>query len=183
MLKSKKFWVIAIASASFLCVAACAVCVVVTGIGQVGYSMLASSIRTGEGQLAPDFEASTLDGGTVKLSELRGKPVILSFGASWCPDCQLEAPILQKLAEDYSNIQIVMVDTKEDVQLVRSFVSKYGLTFTVALDQDGSIARQYLIYAIPSVYFIDQDGVIKKRFIEKIDQSQLDQALEAIGAR
>src|SRR5262245_20916160 len=79
-------------------------CLAVVGLGVFGpkihASMLAgSSLQVNE--VAPDFELSTLTGETVRLSQFRGQPVLLTIGAAWCPDCQREAPLLQQIHEDH----------------------------------------------------------------------------------
>jgi peroxiredoxin len=183
MSKSRKFWAITAASCGGLCLAACAVCAGLIVLSQLGDVEMDLKSKLMEGQAAPDFVAVTLGGRAFKLSELRGTPVVLDFSTTWCPNCQVEAPQLQKVAKKYTSVAVVLVDSEEDVQLVNAFAAKNGLTFTIALDTDGSIANRYYIYAIPSLFFIDSNGIILKRFVGALDQAQMDQALAEIGVK
>ena len=119
-----------------------------------------------EGFAAPDFTLDTLDGQSVTLSDLRGKAVVINLWAAWCPPCRAEMPALQAAYEMDRDrgLEILAVDmTYQDrEQDVLRFVQDFGLTFTVALDRDGTVARQYLLRALPSTFFVGPDGVIRK---------------------
>jgi peroxiredoxin len=119
-----------------------------------------------QGFAAPDFTLDTLDGQSVTLSDLRGKAVVVNLWASWCPPCRAEMPALQAAyeADRERGLEILAVDmTYQDrEQDVLRFVQDFGLNFTVALDRDGTVARQYLLRALPSTFFVGPDGVIRK---------------------
>ena len=133
------------------------------------------------GGAAPDFELSALDGSTVRLSQLKGQPVILSFGASWCPDCRAEAPLLQSLHEAHPEIAILMVDSNEGEDVVRNYASEFGMTHPVLLDRDGKVSKLYQIYAIPTEFFIDSEGIIRTMLIESVTTKLLADKLPSIG--
>lgn len=119
-----------------------------------------------EGFLAPDFTLETLDGGTIALSELRGRPVVLNLWASWCPPCRAEMPALQaayRLDGPNGLVVLAVNTTFQDREAdAAAFVEEFGLTFPIALDRDGVVSRQYLLRALPSTYFIGPDGVIDR---------------------
>src|SRR5690606_10049760 len=101
-----------------------------------------SSVDMSQIQYAADFELTTLDGDQVRLSDLKGKKVMVNFWATWCPPCIEEMPDLQNFYEKHkdNNIEILAVNlTSEDdgVEAVRSFVTDFRLTFPVPLDVDG----------------------------------------------
>lgn len=119
----------------------------------------------GIGLQAPDFELETLEGKTVKLSELQGKKVMLNFWATWCPPCKAEMPFMEKFyqeAGDEIEIIAINIDTKNDVA---GFAKEMGVTFPILLDKDEQVMKTYQILSIPTTYFIDQDGLIQHKFI------------------
>lgn len=132
------------------------------------------------GQLAPDFTLTDLEGKTVKLSDLRGRAVLLNFWASWCPPCRAEMPDLQEAHEQYGDdIRILAVNIQEDREVVKDFVREFGLTFTVLLDSDGSVARTYRIAAIPTSFFIDRSGIIRLRWVGALSKQALEAGIRA----
>src|SRR5258706_10838330 len=130
------------------------------------YSLNNSSLKVGD--VAPDFELISLSGETMRLSQFIGQPILLSIGASWCPDCRVEAPLLQKLHEDHPELVILLVDTKESPDVVQNFVDEFSMTHPVLLDQDGSVSKLYQVFAIPTEIFIDKDGIIQAKIIESV---------------
>lgn len=116
------------------------------------------------GSRAPDFQLQSLDGETVALSDLRGKPVMLNFWATWCGPCRLEMPFIQEIFEDKAwadRLEITTVNVGEESSQVENFMEHYGLSFHVLLDKDTSVAQNYNIRGIPTTFFIDKNGIIK----------------------
>ena len=94
------------------------------------------------GDMAPDFEMEFTDGQKTKLSELRGKIVILQFTASWCSVCRLEMPHLEKdVWQNYKdqNVLLIGVDRDEPLETVIAFQKKIGTTYPLALDPGANI--------------------------------------------
>lgn len=113
------------------------------------------------GQQAPDFELFNLSNQPVKLSDYRGKKVLLNFWASWCPPCRQEMPDLQKLFKNnQTEINIVAVNIGEDKATVFDYALSNKLSFPILLDSNRSISQQYLVRGIPSSYFLDENGII-----------------------
>ncbi|MFS0575461.1 TlpA disulfide reductase family protein [Sporosarcina sp. 179-K 3D1 HS] len=130
-----------------------------------------------KGEIPPDFELTTLDGETVKLSEMKGKKVVLNFWGSWCPPCKAEMPHMQKYYKKNAvkdNVEFLAVNLtsgeKKGLPAVEQFVDAYGLTFPIPLDETGEIAQQYQVMIIPTTYFIGTDGVIFHRHIGPMDE-------------
>lgn len=116
------------------------------------------------GFLAPDFELSTLDGKTIKLSDLRGQAVLVNLWATWCPPCRAEMQTLETVYQDYQDqgftILAVNMTSQDDAQKILPFIQERGLTYPVLLDKDGSVAKAYQMKSLPSSFFINRDGTI-----------------------
>ncbi|WP_066062644.1 TlpA disulfide reductase family protein [Neobacillus soli] len=117
------------------------------------------------GAMAPNFELKTLTGDKVKLSDLKGKKVMLNFWATWCGPCKAEMPEMEKFSkhkEDDVVILAVNIDPQLDVQ---GFVDENKITFPILLDADDIVNEKYQIISIPTTYFIDSKGIIQDKFI------------------
>lgn len=111
---------------------------------------------------AIDFTLKDLDGNPVRLSDFRGKIILLNFWATWCPECRIEMPSMQKLHsrfKDY-NFVLVSISIKESASEVKNFFKKYKLTFIGLLDSDGEVGSQMAIRAIPTTFILDKNGKI-----------------------
>ena len=114
------------------------------------------------GKRAPDFTLQTLDGTEISLSDLRGQAVLLNFWATWCGPCRAEMPEFQQIytLEKERGFTIVAVDFQEQAPQVENFVSEFGLTFTIALDEDGEVSEDYRINSWPTTFLVDGNGII-----------------------
>ena len=125
------------------------------------------------GSLAPElttsrsdgstFQLTDLDGKPIRLAELRGKAVWLNFWASWCPPCQAETPVLREIATTYRDrgLAIIGVEVQETVEDGRRYVQRYGLPYSIGADVSGEIFHLYRVFALPTQFLIDGDGVIR----------------------
>ena len=105
-----------------------------------------------------------LDGKAVRLADLRGRPVWITFWASWCPPCQAETPTIRDLAEAYApqGLAVVGISVQEATEEdVRAYAEKYGLRHTIAADLAGDVFRRYRVFGLPTHYFLDGEGVIR----------------------
>ena len=143
-----------------------------------GSSTVSAQLRDGKRPLAPDFTLDTLEGRTFTLSSTRGMPVVLNFWASWCGPCKDEAPVLAELAHRYGGkLDIVGVNSQDDIGDARSFAHRYGLDFTVVHDT-GSVYRKWGLGGLPETFVIAPGGKVVKHFPGQITGSDLEQALQ-----
>lgn len=114
------------------------------------------------GALAPRFSLPYLtSSGTLNLATLRGRPIVLSFWASWCEPCKAEAPTLERLYKIYAKRGVVFVgiDTNDAEADARHFVKTHGITYPVVRDVDGLVAsNSYDIANLPTMFFVDRSG-------------------------
>jgi len=119
-----------------------------------------------QGFLAPDFELQTLDGETIKLSNLRGQAVLINLWATWCPPCRAEMPAIEKIYNEYQDQGLVVLAVNMTYQDAYSdiapFIDEYGLTFPVLLDETSKVGTAYQLRSLPSSFFIDRDGIISE---------------------
>jgi len=147
---------------------------------QLGVDLTGVTAKEGldKGDLAPDFILTTLEGEQVKLSDYRGKKVVLNFWATWCHPCRAEMPHMQNYYEDFAqeeNVEILAVNLTngDTVSKVEEFVNDYGLTFPIPMDEEGSTGEMYEVITIPSSYIIDSSGNIQNKIQGPMDDQML----------
>lgn len=135
------------------------------------------------GKPAPDFTATTIEGKKVTLSELRGHPVWLTVGASWCQPCRAENPDVEATYEKYrgQGLKLLAVFIQDNRSDIEAYAERAGLTYPKVDDSDGRIASSYRIVGIPSHFFIDSSGVLREIRISSLDPSTMDENLAEIG--
>ncbi|NWL88022.1 hypothetical protein DMN77_10520 [Paenibacillus sp. 79R4] len=121
-------------------------------------------------QAAPDFELRDLDGNTVRLSDYRGKTVVLNFWATWCRVCQAEMPHLEKFYRDQQDRNVVLLSVNATSQersdeLVGKYANQEGLSFPIVLDESGEVLRDYAVTAYPTTYIIDPSGTLRNQYL------------------
>jgi peroxiredoxin len=126
------------------------------------------------GALARDFIAMSPDGQWLRLSDLRGKPVVLNFWATWCVSCLTELPLLRDLQTRLggpSAIEVVAVNTGERVEDVAAFLEQLEApAFRIAMDPSAAVADAYGVYGLPLTVFIDASGIIRARYPGQLDE-------------
>lgn len=117
------------------------------------------------GKQAPDFTLKTLNGGDLSLNQYRGTdPALVFFWATWCPHCREELRLLSTMTETLqkSGIKIVLVNLEENPRLVRAYVDKLKLPYNVFLDETSKVGEQYSVIGLPTVFFVNKDGVVMR---------------------
>ncbi len=116
------------------------------------------------GDRAPDFAAAALSGGgTVGLSEYRGKIVYLDFWASWCAPCLTAIPMIDDLRKEFpsDDFQVVAVNVDSDPGKAKRFLAKHPVGYPSATDPKGMLPKQFDIQTMPTSFIIDRNGVIR----------------------
>ncbi len=135
------------------------------------------------GQPAPGFTATTVDGQPVSLDDLRGRTVWLLFGATWCTNCQDEAPHVQAVHEARDDVVIVAVYVGEDAKTVSRYADKEGLTYLQVADPDKRLGSTYRAQAIPRHVLVDADGIVRRIDVGAVDEATADARLDELSAR
>jgi peroxiredoxin len=116
------------------------------------------------GSPAQDFTVTTIDGKQVSLSQFRGQPVWIVFGASWCSGCQAEVPDIEAAYKEYGpkGLVILGINITEDSNTVRDYAKRVGITNLMAADPESAVADAYRVSAIPAHFYVDKDGVLRE---------------------
>jgi len=140
------------------------------------------TVGLNQGDLAPDFTLTELNGRDMSLSDLRGQAVILNFWATWCFPCREEMPLLDKeyQAKKEDGLVVVGVNVGESPTQVQEFVDEIGVTFPIWLDQSQQVSRRYRVFGLPSTFFIDREGVIQSFYLGQLREKQLRQGVSQI---
>ncbi len=138
-----------------------------------------------KGFFAPDISLATPGGEKISLAQLRGKAVILNLWATWCPPCRAEMPAIEKYYELYRDQGLVVLGVNETAQEynpldIVPFVSEYGLTFPILLDETGEVARKYNLHYLPSSFFINRDATIEEVVVGPVSEALLQTYIEDI---
>lgn len=127
------------------------------------------------GNIAPDFELEALDGKKVKLSDYKGKKVMINFWATWCPSCRAEMSDKQKVFEDHDVVilGINLLQTEKSLATVEKFIADFGLSYPILLDKKSEVADLYGVQPIPTSFFIDTEGRISHISIGPLNEAML----------
>ena len=135
------------------------------------------------GSPAPDFTLPGLDGRRVTLSSFRGRPVVLTFFASWCHPCEEDMPILERAQHDAGDrIAVIGVNYQDFPDDTRAFVQRLGIRFPTLVEDstDNPVAQRYDVHAMPDTVFIDAHGIVRDRLFGTVAQHDLESAVAAL---
>ncbi len=131
---------------------------------------------------APDFALAALDGGTVALEDLRGRPVVLNFWATWCQPCIVEHPVLIRAARQWQGrahfIGVVYHDERDAIE---RFIESRGSWGRTLLDPDSEVAIRYGVYGAPETFIIDPSGVVRRKVTGAMSMAQLESMLAEVS--
>jgi thiol-disulfide isomerase/thioredoxin len=118
---------------------------------------------------AADFELQDMDENKIKLSDYKGKVVLLNFWATWCPPCVREMPSMERLQQeiDADSFKVIAINQMEDADQVFAFTGQLTVdpTFEILFDKTSSVSREYAVRGLPTTYLIDKQGMIRYRAV------------------
>lgn len=142
----------------------------------------AETVAPSIGNTAPDFELANLTGQTIRLNNLRGRPVLINFWATWCGYCLQELPTIEKYYERYSsNLVVLAVEVGDSMDDVRSVVAKYGFKFPVLRDPDSHVFNRYRLDSFPVTFILNAKGVVMVRHLGFMTEDNLVNYLSEVG--
>ncbi len=136
------------------------------------------------GKPAPDFELKQIDDTTVRLSDLKGKPVWINFWASWCPPCRAENPDIEAVYNKHKAEGLVLVAPAigEGADSVASYMERADLHYPVGADTTTQIAANYRVLGIPTHIFVDREGIIREIRVGAMSEKTMEKKLSEILA-
>ncbi len=148
---------------------------------------LQSGMQSGmpkEGEAIPDFELPTLDGRKVRLSALRGSPVLINFWATWCAPCKQEMPLL---VEQYNwnkgkGLRVLAIDTlaNDNIDDMQAFAKQFNMNFDVLVDKTDAVAGGWDVMGLPTTFFVKSDGTVAKVQVGQMTADQLKEYMQLI---
>lgn len=157
----------------------------VAAAGDVTVQGMPRSAPLQPGEQVPSFTAPELTGGTVAWGDYLGDPAVLSVWAAWCPHCQAELPVLDRVMEDYPDVGLVTVVTAIGAQpgpTPEEFMRENGLEFPVAVDDaNGTLAAGLGITGFPTLYFVNPDGSVALELGGEVDEQTLRTVLDQLS--
>ncbi|VAX15784.1 hypothetical protein MNBD_NITROSPINAE03-1871 [hydrothermal vent metagenome] len=111
---------------------------------------------------SPQLSLQKTSGGKISLSELKGRPVMVNFWATWCVPCRREMPVLDRFLKDRkeTGLEILLVNYKESKKIVDDFMEKKDFSFKILMDESGEAANKFGVFGLPTTYFISRQGDI-----------------------
>ena len=135
---------------------------------------------------APDFTMQDSDGKEVKLSEFKGKPVVLNFWTSWCSFCKEEMPYFETAYKEHGqDVQFIMLNVAKSERTEgegQKYIQSSNYTFPVFYENEGKVMNLYGLRGFPATIFIDKNGNIAERNIGIITQDKLNEKIKALIA-
>ena len=119
------------------------------------------------GQPVSEIVLPDLEGRDFRLSELRGKIVLINFWASWCPPCVDEMPSLERLhrALQHKGLEVVAISVDDSIEVIERFRRENDLSFTMLFDEDAKVAHGFQTFKYPETYIVDRDGRLLSKIV------------------
>lgn len=164
----------------------------------LGFSLVFAPLSAAQrpGDAAPEFTLANGSGAVVRLSDYRGKPVLLNFWATWCLPCGEELALFQEVADETPELTVLLVNMGERWEQAAAYMEANGLTLQTAGDATGSgraqtegaegtleVARRYRVLGLPTSFFIGADGVVESVSVGPLTAQSVPEYLLEVGVR
>ena len=135
-----------------------------------------------EGNMAPDFTLENMDGEEVKLSDYKGKTIVLNFFGVWCPWCIKEMPGFMRAYSDYKdkNTEFLIVDVGDDKDKIKKYIDENKFDMNIVLDTKQKASQKYRVNSFPATFIIDEEGIIQKVHRQYMDEATLRSFVEPL---
>lgn len=133
---------------------------------------------------APSFNISSVKGKPVSSAILAGKPAMINFWATWCAPCIKELPELERVQNLYRDrgLSVILVNLQEKAEVVKKHMEDHGYTMTSLLDEKGETAEKYQVFGLPTTFFVDKAGMIRKTHMGELTKEIITEGLNTIEA-
>lgn len=132
------------------------------------------------GQPAPAFVLQDIEGNTVSLEDLKGRPVVINFWSTWCIPCKQEHPLLQRYPPAYPDVTFLGVIYQDKTPAVKAFLKRDPVPYATLVDAESKVAIAYGVTGVPETYFIDAEGKITYKRAGPLSEATLVEQLEAL---
>ena len=138
------------------------------------------------GKPAPEFALPTINGDSVRLSQFRGRPVVLTFWATWCPSCRTEMPNLDtaRVTHASAGLQVLTINGEQTAEQVRRYLrdlpAGFDLSLVFLLDRKHRVSDHYFTPGLPSTFFVDSGGILRAIHYGPLEAAELARSLRTI---
>lgn len=143
-------------------------------------SSASASLKVGE--MAPDFEAIGLDGKSLSMADLKGRPLVINFWATWCAPCRQEMPEFEAVLAQHkdSDLAFYALNVGESQVTVQSFLDQIGAHLPVVIDTDDNAQNAFKILPLPATFFIDRSGKVSAIYETQMTGLQIESEITRI---
>jgi cytochrome c biogenesis protein CcmG, thiol:disulfide interchange protein DsbE len=154
--------------------------VIIAALGVVGFLMngLSEKASANPGDEAIEFELKDINGQVYRLSDFKGKPVVLNFFATWCQPCIDEAPELEAFGKEYKDAQLIIIAKGESKMRMEKYIQESDSKLLYLLDTKEETSKEYNVIGQPDTLILNKDGVIVERFTGPTTKERLIEIIE-----
>lgn len=156
--------------------------ILLVAVSVIGFLVtgLSEKASANPGDEAIEFELKDMNGKVHKLSDYRGKKVVINFFATWCAPCIEEAPELEAFNSEYDGAELIVVAKGEPIKRMEKYVAEQNSKLLYLLDTKEEVAKQYNVIGQPDTMIIDENGIIRERFTGPTTKAKLIELIEGL---